>query len=508
MAERPEETSYNVLALDVQGAELKVLKGAPELLARVDAVFTEVASEPLYEGGCTFLEVTNLLAEAGLVFRAAEMNAEGWGDAFYSRSRGTLHDMLRTNLALGRPTRQSSYYGRTAQAELVFSEVLPLDYGVHTAAGDDRPWWEVDLGDITAISRIIYLDRPKHVARGASLRISTSADGERYDVVYRRDGKPLERIIDVAAHERKVRARRPRGRRPPPLPPGHRALKPLICEAAHASHNANTHPVHGSRRLGCATPRRYIDHLASALEERCRHDAAGQLRLLSRGQSCRCDRRRIGNRRGNRGRVRRQGRDRGGARPGLGCRSAQGERWQCSCVINAVHPEFGHIDVLVNSAGIAVIDTAEQLSVEAWDQTMAINLRGAFLVSQQVGRIMLAQRGGTVISLASQAATIALPGHLAYCASKFGLVGMTKVLALEWAGRGVTANTISPTVVMTPLAKELWDNPEGEALKAQIPTGRFAEPEEIAAVAVFLASDAAKMINGVDLLVDGGYTVR
>ena len=81
---------------------------------------------------------------------------------------------------------------------------------------------------------------------------------------------------------------------------------------------------------------------------------------------------------------------------------------------------------------------------------------------------MLAQGNGTVISLASQAATVALPGHLAYCASKFGLVGLTKVLALEWAGRGVTANTISPTVVMTLLAKELWDNPEGDALKAQI----------------------------------------
>jgi D-threitol dehydrogenase (NAD+) len=176
--------------------------------------------------------------------------------------------------------------------------------------------------------------------------------------------------------------------------------------------------------------------------------------------------------------------------------------------VDAVRAQFGRIDVLVNSAGIAVTDPAEQLTVEAWDQTMAINLRGAFLASQQAGRIMLAQGSGTVISLASQAATIALPGHLAYCASKFGLVGMTKVLALEWAGRGVTANTISPTVVMTPLAKELWDNPEGEALKAQIPTGRFAEPDEIAAVAVFLASDAAKMINGVDLLVDGGYTIR
>jgi NAD(P)-dependent dehydrogenase (short-subunit alcohol dehydrogenase family) len=176
--------------------------------------------------------------------------------------------------------------------------------------------------------------------------------------------------------------------------------------------------------------------------------------------------------------------------------------------IGAVSAAFGRIDVLVNSAGIALMGPAEELPVVSWDLTMAVNLRGAFLVSQHVGRIMLAQGSGTVISLASQAATVALPGHLAYCASKSGLVGLTKVLALEWAGRGVTANKISPTVVMTPLAKEVWDNPEGEALKAQIPTGRFALPEEIAAVAVFLASDAAKMINGADVLVDGGYTIR
>ena len=176
--------------------------------------------------------------------------------------------------------------------------------------------------------------------------------------------------------------------------------------------------------------------------------------------------------------------------------------------IDAVSARFGRIDVLINSAGVAVVGPAEEFTAENWDLTMAVNLRGAFLVSQQVGRIMLAQGSGTVISLASQAATIALPGHLAYCASKFGLVGLTKVLALEWAGRGVTANTISPTVVMTALAKELWDNPDGEAMKAQIPTQRFAEPEEIAAAAVFLASDAAKMINGVDLLIDGGYTIR
>src|SRR5215212_10560723 len=82
------------------------------------------------------------------------------------------------------------------------------------------------------------------------------------------------------------------------------------------------------------------------------------------------------------------------------------------------------------------------------------------------------------------------------------------MLALEWAGRGVTANTISPTVVLTELGRTAWDNPEGEKLMTQIPTGRFALPEEIAATAVFLASDAAAMINGADLLVDGGYTVR
>ena len=73
--------------------------------------------------------------------------------------------MLRTNLALGRPTRQSSYYGRTGQADHVVSEVLPLDFGVHTASGDARPWWQVDLGKVTEISRIVYVDRPRHLDR-------------------------------------------------------------------------------------------------------------------------------------------------------------------------------------------------------------------------------------------------------------------------------------------------------------------------------------------------------
>ena len=121
---------------------------------------------------------------------------------------------------------------------------------------------------------------------------------------------------------------------------------------------------------------------------------------------------------------------------------------------------------------------------------------------------MLAAGHGKIINLASQAGTVALDRHVAYCASKFGVIGLTKVLASEWAGRGVTVNTISPTVVLTELGRREWDSPRGDALKKLIPTGRFAQPEEIAASAVFLASDAADMINGADLLVDGGYTIR
>jgi NAD(P)-dependent dehydrogenase (short-subunit alcohol dehydrogenase family) len=176
--------------------------------------------------------------------------------------------------------------------------------------------------------------------------------------------------------------------------------------------------------------------------------------------------------------------------------------------IAKAHQELGRVDILVNSAGIVALAPAESLSDKDWSRTLDINLTGTFFVSRAVGNIMLAQGKGKIINMASQAATIALDQHAAYCASKFAVVGLTKVLASEWAGRGVTANTISPTVVLTELGKAAWDNPKGDQLKKLIPTGRFAEPEEIAATAVFLASSASDMINGADLLVDGGYTIR
>ena len=177
-------------------------------------------------------------------------------------------------------------------------------------------------------------------------------------------------------------------------------------------------------------------------------------------------------------------------------------------VVEGALAAFGGLDILVNSAGVVFLAPAEDLPLDYWDKTIAINLKGTFLMSQGVGRAMIAAgRGGKIINLASQAGSVAIDQHVAYCASKFGVIGLSKTLAAEWGKHGLCVNTISPTVVLTELGKKAWDGPKGDALKARIPSGRFAYPEEIAAAAVFLASGGADMINGADLLVDGGYTI-
>ena len=179
-----------------------------------------------------------------------------------------------------------------------------------------------------------------------------------------------------------------------------------------------------------------------------------------------------------------------------------------SDAVGAVVDAFDRIDILVNSAGIVILARAEDLTVDAFTKTLSVNVTGTFLVSQAVGRHMLAAGHGKIVNLASQAASVALDEHVAYCASKFAVLGLTKVLASEWAGRGVTVNTVSPTVVLTELGRKAWAGPKGEAHKAQIPTGRFAQPEEVAAAVLFLSSNASDMVNGADLVVDGGYTIR
>lgn len=175
---------------------------------------------------------------------------------------------------------------------------------------------------------------------------------------------------------------------------------------------------------------------------------------------------------------------------------------------DAVAGDLGGIDVLVNCAGIVDLAPAEDIDRRAWTRTIDINLTGSFLVAQAVGRHMIAAGGGRIVNMASQAGTVAIDGHVAYCASKFAVIGMTKCLALEWGRHGITANTISPTVVLTELGRKAWAGEKGEAMIREIPAGRFAEPDEIAAAALFLASGMAAMVNGADLVIDGGFTIK
>ncbi|PKH18551.1 SDR family oxidoreductase [Pseudomonas fluorescens] len=175
--------------------------------------------------------------------------------------------------------------------------------------------------------------------------------------------------------------------------------------------------------------------------------------------------------------------------------------------IDHVFEHFQRLDYLVNSAGVVLLDKAIEVSESAWDTTLDINLKASFFVAQACARHMLAQSSGRIVNLASQAAVIGLDRHVAYCASKAAIVGMTKVLAMEWAPQ-INVNAISPTIVETALGKKAWAGEVGERAKRQIPAGRFAQPEEIAGLALYLLSDAAQMITGANMVIDGGYSIQ
>jgi len=169
---------------------------------------------------------------------------------------------------------------------------------------------------------------------------------------------------------------------------------------------------------------------------------------------------------------------------------------------------FGKVDILINNAAIAPLAPAAQMETATWDATMAINLRSPFLLTRALAPQMLERGFGRVITLASQAAVIGIEGHVAYSASKAALIGMSHCMALEWGAHGVTVNCISPTVVETPMGRMSWSGEKGVKARREIPTGRFAQPDEIAAAAIFLASADAAMVNGANLLIDGGFSIR
>lgn len=181
---------------------------------------------------------------------------------------------------------------------------------------------------------------------------------------------------------------------------------------------------------------------------------------------------------------------------------------QLEKVITQIILNYKKIDILVNCAGIVRLENAEKLSMTDWQQTLNVNLTAVYYINQLVGRHFIEQRAGKIINIASQAGVVALDKHLAYCVSKAGIISMTKVLALEWGPYNIQVNAISPTVVLTALGKQAWSGEVAEQMKQKIPMRRFAEPEEIAAAAVFLASHGADMITGENLIIDGGYTIQ
>lgn len=181
---------------------------------------------------------------------------------------------------------------------------------------------------------------------------------------------------------------------------------------------------------------------------------------------------------------------------------------QVQKAVDQIIEEKGKIDILCNIAGLGSGTPADEISEQEFVSVINVNLCGAFFVSQIVGREMIkAGNGGRIINMASQAGVVALYGHVAYSASKSGLLAVTRDLALEWGKYGITCNAVSPTVVMTPMARDYWVGERGAAHLAQIPAGRFAEMDEIAMAVTYLASDAAAMINGANIVVDGGFTV-
>ena len=169
----------------------------------------------------------------------------------------------------------------------------------------------------------------------------------------------------------------------------------------------------------------------------------------------------------------------------------------------------GEVHILVNNAGVSFPEPALKTGLENWDKTFAVNVRAAFFLAQAFGEAMLARGWGRIINISSQSGLVALENHVAYCASKGAMEMMGKTLALEWAARGVTVNCIAPTVINTPMAETAFPTPEAKAaMLRRIPVGRFGEVHEVAAAALFLASDAAGMITGDTLKLDGGWTAQ
>ncbi len=183
------------------------------------------------------------------------------------------------------------------------------------------------------------------------------------------------------------------------------------------------------------------------------------------------------------------------------------ERVAADRLVAAARQQWNRLDVLVNNAGTSMIGPSEALPEEGWRLTIDTNLTGAFFCAQAAARVMIPQRKGVILNISSILGEVGLPKRAAYCASKHGLIGLTKVLAAEWARHGIRVVSIDPAYIKT--AMDERDQVSGDYTNADIerrtPAGRFGTTEEVAKVAAFLASDDAGYITGSCVTVDGGW---
>lgn len=169
--------------------------------------------------------------------------------------------------------------------------------------------------------------------------------------------------------------------------------------------------------------------------------------------------------------------------------------------------DFGKIDILVNSAGVALTGPVVDYELSDWQRTMAVNLTAPFILSKALLPGMMERKQGKIINISSQTGVIALQDHAAYATSKGGLNALTKSLMTEAAPHNVQVNAICPTVVLTEMGKQLWSAPEKkDPFIARTPLGRFGEPVEIADMALYLASPASGLVNGAIMMIEGGYS--
>lgn len=169
--------------------------------------------------------------------------------------------------------------------------------------------------------------------------------------------------------------------------------------------------------------------------------------------------------------------------------------------------EFGKIDILVNNAAVAIHEPLERATLKTWDETMDINLKGAFFCAHAVGQVMIKQKRGKIINILSNCSFVAEAGIGIYCASKGGLLMLTRCLATEWGKYGIHVNGIGPAFILTPMNEPLLkDKHFVEWSTNRIPFHRMGRPDELVGAAIYLASDASSFVNGAVLMVDGGYT--